>query len=92
MAVRYLDSQGNDVASESKYISQSESLWKTLTSRAPEKAKEIKTAEKATESTSKGELDTYIREAKDYHYNFGVTPDFWRWDITYGSLSSYRKV
>ena len=83
MAVHYLESRGNDMGSESKYISQSESLWKTLTSRAPDKAKEIKGAEKATGKHVQGELDTYIREAKDYRYNFGVTPDFWRWDITY---------
>ena len=63
------------MSTESKYITSSENL-KVLTSKAPDKAKEIKQQKK--DKHVQGELDTYVHESKDYRYNFGVMPDFWR--------------
>jgi dynein heavy chain len=91
MAVEFLSAQGNEMKNERKYLDQSTSLFKVLTARAPDKSKEIRQAEKATGKHVKGELDQYIREAKDYRYNFGVKPEFWRWDITYAQAIQFIK-
>jgi dynein heavy chain len=91
MAVEFLSQQGKNMTQETKYLDQSGALWKVLSSKAPEKSKEIKQAEKATGKHVKGELDTYVREAKDYRYNFGTKPDFWRWDITHAEAMQFIK-